>query len=117
MVRRTALVLVAALALAPRANADEKSARVAGADALFKEGEQLFAAGKVEQACRKFEASQNLDPALGTLINVALCHAREGKTTAAWAEFQDALVQAKRKGQASRVEAIERELAALDRRV
>src|SRR5262252_3647063 len=111
MVRRTALVLAAALALAPRARADEKSARVAGADALFKEGEQLFSAGKVDEACRKFEASQNLDPALGTLINVAVCHAREGKTASAWAEFHDALAQAKRRGQAARVEAIERELA------
>ena len=117
MVRRTALVLAAALALAPRARADEKSARVAGADALFKEAEQLFSAGKIEEACRNFEASENLDPALGTLINVAVCHAREGKTATAWAEFHDALAQAKRRGQAARVDVIERELAALEKRV
>jgi hypothetical protein len=57
------------------------------ADALFREGAALFAAGKVRLACPKFIASFKLDPAPGTLKNLALCHVAEGKTASAWREY------------------------------
>jgi hypothetical protein len=97
--------------------ADERAARVAGADALFREGEQLFGAGNIHAACEKFAASQNLDPALGTLINLAICHAREGKTGSAYVAFKDALAQATARGQSQRVDAIQRELNDLEPRL
>ncbi len=59
----------------------------AAADQLFRDGEHLFAQGKVAEACAKFEESNKLDPAPGTLNNLAVCHEREGKTATAWHEW------------------------------
>ncbi|MBX3234353.1 MAG: hypothetical protein KIT84_40535 [Labilithrix sp.] len=60
------------------------------AEALFREGRELIEQDKVSEACAKFAESYRLDQALGTLINLALCHEKEGKTATAWAEFSDA---------------------------
>ena len=59
------------------------------AEALFKEGKKLLAEQKVPEACRKFESSYRIDPAPGTLINLALCHEQEGKLATAWGEFNE----------------------------
>src|SRR5215471_19286696 len=64
------------------------------AEALFRHGRELLDAGKVSEACEKFAASQRADPALGTLLNLAACHEREGRTATAWSEFTDAYAQA-----------------------
>jgi hypothetical protein len=50
----------------------------------------------VAEACEKFAASQRADPALGTLLNLAACHEREGRTATAWSEFTDAYGEASR---------------------
>jgi hypothetical protein len=73
------------------------------AQALFDEGRQLLLGGNVPAACAKFAESQRLEPAGGTLLNLAACHAREGRTASAWAEFGDALAAAERDGREDRV--------------
>ena len=61
----------------------------AQADAFFREGRALLTAGKIAEACGKLAESHRLDPAPGTLVNLALCHEKEGKTARAWAEFNE----------------------------
>jgi hypothetical protein len=83
------------LALAPAALAQTKSPEdVKRADALFKQAQKLRDAGQMSQACADFAESLRLDPALGTLLNLADCHAAEGKTATALAEFEQAEHQA-----------------------
>jgi hypothetical protein len=68
--------------VAPAVRADP-----AAGEALFREARKLFDQGKIDEACRKFADSQALDPSSGTLLNLADCHAEQGKTATAWAEF------------------------------
>src|SRR5262249_28598731 len=48
--------------------------------------------GDWSTACPKFDASMRLDPSVSTLLNLARCHARDGKLALAWSECQRALV-------------------------
>jgi hypothetical protein len=83
----------------------------ATAEALFDEARRLMDAGDYAQACPKFAESQRLDPAPGTLLNLAECYERAGKTASAWATWLEAAAAAKTKGQADR-EALARDRAA-----
>jgi hypothetical protein len=60
------------------------------AEQLFREGRELLQSGQVETALAKFEASQQLDPSLGTLLNLADCLEKLGRTASAWARFTEA---------------------------
>jgi len=84
------------------------------AQSLFEQGKKLMQAGDYNAACPKLEASQRLDPAGGTLLNVALCHEKQGKTATAWADFKAALGVARRDGRPDRIEAAEQHIAALE---
>lgn len=46
-------------------------------------------------ACAKFEESQNLDPGLGTQLNLADCYEKIGRTASAWALFLEVEAKAK----------------------
>jgi hypothetical protein len=81
---------------------------------LFKEGRALLDAGRVGPACRKLEESQRLDPGGGTLLNVALCHEREGLTATAWTEFTEALGIAKHDDRQQRIEFARAHIAQLE---
>jgi serine/threonine-protein kinase len=98
MMRRT-LVLACLLFSTPAAAADD--AKIA-AEALFAEGRQLMDAGKLEQACAKFEQSEKLDSAPGTLLNLGECYEKRGKTASAWTAFRRAAAAANAKGQTER---------------
>ncbi len=84
------------------------------ATALFKEGRRLMEAGDVPAACRKLEESQRLDPGGGTLLNLAACHEKEGRTASAWTEFSAALAQARTDGRADRIAVAQERVVALE---
>lgn len=62
-------------------------AEPAAAEALFREGRALLERGEVAAACDKLEASNALDPSAGTLLNLAACRLKQGRTATAWAHF------------------------------
>ncbi len=66
------------------------------AQALFDEGRSIMAeGGSLELACSKLEQSYELDKRGDTLLNLAECHRRQGKTASAWREFDEAIRYAK----------------------
>jgi hypothetical protein len=97
------LSALALAALAGRARADE-AADKAAAEALFDEGRKLMGEGKFDEACPKLEASQRLDPGVGTLLNLADCLEKRGKTASAWAQFREASAAAHKTGSLDREE-------------
>jgi len=76
----------------------------AAAQALFEEAQRRVAEGDYEQACPKFKASYAVDPGGGTLLNLADCLEKQGRTASAWSTYKDALVRAQRDGRVERVE-------------
>jgi serine/threonine-protein kinase len=84
------------------------------AETLFVEGRRLMAEGKAEEACRKFAESQKLDPGVGTLLNLARCYARTGKTASAWSAYREAAGQARATGQTERESAARAEADRLE---
>ncbi len=94
-------VLFLSLLLCPRlAAAQSGSDAKIAANALFDEGKRLVAAGDVERACPKFEASLKLLDQLGVRLNLADCYEQQGKTATAWIEFREAASRADKLGDA-----------------
>jgi hypothetical protein len=60
------------------------------AQALFERGRIAAQRGDLVQACNAFEESQRLDPGAGTLMNWAMCEARQNKLASAWQHFNEA---------------------------
>jgi hypothetical protein len=100
--RAGALLALSALSLAPLSAHGQSGESAAQAEALFREGKQLLKDGKTDQACQKLEGSYRLDPAIGTLMNLADCHEKLGKHASAWAEFLSASSLSKRRGETDR---------------
>ncbi|MFO0736722.1 MAG: hypothetical protein U0270_12630 [Labilithrix sp.] len=82
-------VLVASLLVAGVSRADD-------ADRAFQEALSLYDAGKYPEACKRFAESYGLDPAMGTLQNLAACHEKEGKRALALREWLDLSDRAQR---------------------
>ncbi|MBS2018744.1 MAG: hypothetical protein JST00_38105 [Deltaproteobacteria bacterium] len=77
------------------------SDRVA-AEALFDEAVRLMKAGDFATACPKLLESQRLDAGVGTLVYLAECYSRSGKTASAWAIWREASAAARAAGQTDR---------------
>jgi tetratricopeptide (TPR) repeat protein len=102
----------ASLVAAPaRAQTGEAKAM---AEALFREGKRLLDKGKIPEACEKLASSYKIDEALGTLLNLASCHEKQGRWATAWGEFNEALMIAKKAGQAPRQKFCKERIAAIE---
>lgn len=87
------------------------------ATTLFNEAKTLLADGHVPEACRKLEESHRLDPLPGTVLNLAVCHEKEGLLASAFAEFRQARALAERDGRADRVALADERLQAIEPRL
>ena len=74
-------------------------------------------AGKFADACPKFEASQQLDPGLGTMLNLAECYEKTGRTASAWAEYREAIPLARAAGSKARQDLAAERAQALQERL
>jgi hypothetical protein len=102
---------IAAFLLLAQTPAPARAEDPAAAQALFAEGRQLVAQGRVAEACTKLAESERLDPGIGTLFHLADCYERLGRTASAWAAYLDVAAQARATGQPAR-EKVARDRAA-----
>lgn len=87
----------------------------AAGEALYRAAKELAKKGDWAKACPQFAESQRLDPAPGTLMNLADCEEHEGRLAHAWAHFVEVEPQFK-SGDSRRTYAHDR-AAALEKRV
>jgi hypothetical protein len=83
MAQRLAFVLCVVL----HANAAKADKRT-DAEELFRRAKALMNENRHRDACPLFEESERLDPQMGTLLNLAICHETVGKIASAWGEFR-----------------------------
>lgn len=79
--------MVALAMVATTAHAQSTSAE---AEKLFRDGKSLMKERKYGEACAAFEASQNMDPSLATLLSLADCREKNWQIASAWGAFLDA---------------------------
>jgi hypothetical protein len=99
LVARWAISLVL---VAPLCRAQASPSDLAVAESLFRAAKDLMNERKFAEACPKLRESYRLDPKLGTLLNLAICHESDGKTASAWGEFNEAAGLARQKSQPER---------------
>lgn len=104
--------LTAVILFSATSHADEPTTENrALAEVLFRDAKTLSDAQQFEQACPKFQESHRLDPKPGTVLNLAVCHEKQGKIASAWLDYIEAATFAARAGQKDR-EAFAKEQAA-----
>ncbi len=117
---RILTLVLAGICLHGTTNAQPQPRDPAGAERLFAESRRLLDAGRYAEACQKLADSQQLDPAVGTLLNLAQCYVKLGRTATAWATYREAADAARAAGQTERetkairaAEALQADLAKL----
>lgn len=87
-----AAVLLALVSSASVAFAGDKAL----AESLFQQGKAELEAGHYAVACPKLAESYRQDPATGTLLALAVCQDKSGKSATAWATYAEVAGRAKR---------------------
>lgn len=108
------VVLLGSLGAAAPAHAQVSASEKAAAESLFDRGLALMRDGKLEQACQSLEQSQSIERGLGTMLYLAECYEKLGRTASAWALFREAASQARAAGQTARADAGASRAAALE---
>lgn len=114
--------LVSALAFAwlvhgSQARGQTGSENAAAAETLYDDARRLLEAGKYAEACPKLEESQRLDPAVGTLLYLALCYERTQRIASAWSTYRAAQSHAMQTGQHARAKIAQQHAAQLEPRL
>lgn len=109
----SASALAALLSLSAGARAQPASGGKVAAEALFEQARSLMTEGKYADACPRFADSQRLDPSPGTLLNLANCYEKLGRTATAWATYREAASAANAAGRADYVASAQRHADAL----
>lgn len=99
------LWIVLGLLFAHRAEAQAAPDQKAAAEALFDKGLGLLKQGEYAQACAYLEQSQAVERGIGTMLYLAECYEKLGRTASAWALFREASSAAQAEGQAERAQA------------
>ena len=84
------------------------------AESLFHEGKKLYAEKRYAEACQKLDQSHRADPAGGTVLLLAMCYERQGRTSSAWAKYSEALALARRDGRSDREQRSKEAMDALE---
>lgn len=87
------------------------------AQRLFDEGRALDVRGLHDEACGKFAESEALEPAVGTLLNLATCADRLGSTATAWRRYREAATLAARNGDGDRESSARRSALEIEKRL
>lgn len=85
-------------------SAQVSTADKAAAEMLFDRGLGLMKEQKFKEACAELERSQAIEAGIGTMLYLADCYERVGRTASAWAMFREAASTAKARGQVDRAE-------------
>lgn len=98
-----AAILSFVMLLSAPSRADEPSPENrALAEVLFRDAKTLSEKNQLDQACPKFQESHRLDPKPGTILNLAVCHEKQGLVASAWVDYIEAAAFAARAGQKDR---------------
>jgi len=114
MNKRRWLAVWAVWLFAAGAQAQVSAADKAAAEALFDRGLALMKEGKLEEACTRFEQSNNIEHGIGTMLYLADCYEQSGRTASAWALFREASSEAQAAGQLERAQAGRQRAARLE---
>ncbi len=104
-------------ALVLLATAPATAQKTSVAETLFTEARKLTRAGDHAAACPKYAESQRLDPASGTLLNLADCYERIGRTASAWARYKELLPLAMNEAAQDRAAIARKKIAELEPRL
>jgi hypothetical protein len=83
-------------------SAQASPADKAMAESLFDHGLSLMRQGQYTEACNELERSQAVDRGIGTMLYLAECYEKLGRTASAWALFREASSAARAEGQLDR---------------
>jgi tetratricopeptide (TPR) repeat protein len=113
LIAALALPILSATLWAPAARAQQSEA-----DKLFDEGAKLMKAGRVAEACPKFEQSNKLDPEIGGLLWLADCYERNGQTASSYRTYKDAQKMAiERKDRQQRDKVAQKHITSLEKKL
>jgi hypothetical protein len=98
----SAVCLMFCAGAAPSVSAQSSTSDKALAESLFDRGLELMKLGKDDEACQTLERSQAVEPGVGTMLYLAECYEKLGRTASAWAMYREAASLAQEQGQSER---------------